>query len=221
MKRRATGRAMGRRRGRARTGASRRMMRFGRGARARRRGRAIAAGLTLALAVTPLAPPRAAEAQLPPVPEAIEELDFLVGEWEGDGWIEGAPGQRATFRGTEKVERRMGGRLVVVEGDFIAVVGPDGREAPVHQALGIFSYDRERDALRFRTYLARGTGGVHDVERFEPDERRLRWGYEDPRMGTVRYTIEITPEGEWHEIGEARRGDEAWQRFFEMTLTRR
>ena len=43
--------------------------------------------------------------------EAMKKLDFLVGEWKGEGWMEFAPGQRRTFRGTEVVQSKLDGLL--------------------------------------------------------------------------------------------------------------
>lgn len=161
-----------------------------------------------------------AAAQLPLAPAELERLAFLEGEWEGEGWMEYAPGQRGEFRGTERVERRMGGRLVVVEGAFTARMGPDQDVVPVHHALGVFSYDAAADRFVFRAYTAQGANGeAHDAE---VGVNEVVWGYEDPRFGTVRYTISLTPQGEWHEVGHASRdGGATWHRFFEMTLQRR
>lgn len=158
---------------------------------------------------------------LPAAPPEMDRLGWLVGEWEGSGWSEYAPGQRAEFRGTERVERRMGGRLVVVEGRFTAQVGASAGEVPVHEALGLFQYDPGSDRFRFRTYTAFGAdvGGLHDAE---VSEGRVVWGYEDPRLGTVRYTITRTDADEWYEVGDASRDSgETWRRFFEMRLARR
>lgn len=155
--------------------------------------------------------------QLPPVPAAMDRLDFLVGEWEGSGWMEWGPGQRAEFSGSEVVERRMGGRLVVVEGSFTAVLGPPGTEpTPVHQAFGVFSRGPADEGLVFRTYTARGGNGeAHEVE---VGDERIEWGYEGPR-GLNRYTITLTESGAWHEVGHVSTdGGATWEQFFEMTL---
>lgn len=164
---------------------------------------------------------RVAGQGLPAVPAELERLDWLVGEWEGTGWMEYAPGQRAAFRGTERVERRMGGRLIVVEGTFLADMGPEVGEAPVHHAVGIFEYDPRADRFRFRTYTALGphTWGLRDAEVMDG---RVVWGYEDPQWGTVRYTLTHTDADEWHEEGHASAdGGATWHRFFEMRLARR
>lgn len=161
----------------------------------------------------------AAAQVLPPVPTELDRLEWMVGEWEGGGWTTQGPAGRSEFRGTETVERRMGGRLVVVEGAFTAWMGPELGDRPVHQALGIFSYDPAADRLAFRTYTAAGGGGETSAEIRE--DGAIVWGFEDPRTGRVRYTITRTPADEWHEIGERSNDGESWTKFFEMTLSRR
>ena len=156
---------------------------------------------------------------LPPAPAEMAALAWLVGEWEGEGWIDEG-GRRGTFRGTEVVESRMGGRLVVVEGSFTAFMGPELGHVPVHQALGVFSWDERAGEHVFRTYTARGGNGARNA--VEVSEGRVVWGYEDPRMGTVRYTLERLEDGRWKETGVASGdGGASWRPFFEMVLTRR
>lgn len=154
---------------------------------------------------------------LPPAPAEMEAVAWLAGDWEGSGWIEYSPGQRAEFTGRERVEARMGGRLVVLEGEFTAWMGPQAGDVPVHQALGVISYDERGDRYQFRTYTARGGHG--DARPMEVGDGRLVWGYDDPTMGSVRYTMTRTETGAWHEVGHASRDDgETWHHFFEMTL---
>lgn len=155
---------------------------------------------------------------LPAVAPEMAALDWLEGAWSGEGWIEQAPGQRGEFRGTEVVEKRMGGRVVVVEGSFTAYMGPELGHVPVHQALGVLSWDASSGAHLFRTYTARG--GTGEGNEAEVTDGRIVWGYDDPRMGTVRYTITRTPEGHWREVGHATRDGETWHQFFEMELRR-
>ena len=155
---------------------------------------------------------------LPPVAGEMGAAGWLVGEWEGAGWIEDG-GRRAEFRSREVVEPRMGGRVLVVEGHHTAEI-PGMGEVPVHQALGVLSWDGRAGKWVFRTYTARG--GQGEANEAEVADGRMVWGYDDPRMGRVRYTITRTEAGEWREVGDASSdGGATWRRFFEMVLTRR
>ncbi len=51
-------------------------------------------------------------------------------------------------------------------------------------------------------------------------ENTLVWGFENPRAGTIRFTIKLNEKGQWFEIGEISRDGKAWQKFFKMTLSR-
>src|SRR5438477_10107575 len=92
----------------------------------------------------------------PPAPaaqrEAMKKLDFLVGEWKGEGWMEFAPGQRRTFRGTEVVQSKLDGLLLTIEGLHRGQVGGTGEGAVVHQAFALVSYDDKAKRYRCQAY---------------------------------------------------------------------
>lgn len=161
-------------------------------------------------------------AQRPPSPEetenrtAMQHLDFLVGTWEGEGWMERA-GQQYPFLGHEVVQSLLDDMIVTVEGLHKANVPGHPEPVVVHNAFGVFSYDAEADHYRFKTYLSNGQGGDYDAHLRDD---ALVWTMESPRMGTVRYTIRIDEQGRWHEIGERSADGKTWEQFFEMTLAR-
>ncbi|HSH44336.1 MAG TPA: hypothetical protein VK966_00635 [Longimicrobiales bacterium] len=164
-----------------------------------------------ALAQTDTSGSGPADGFLPPVPAEMEAVSWLEGEWEGEGWMERG-GRRMEFQGGEKVERRMGGRLLVVEGDFAIEAGD--RRIPVHQALGIISWAPDA-GYTFRTYTARGGGG--EAHGAAVSDGRVVWGFESPDGSRIRYTITRTAEGLWLEEGHVSSGGD-WRQFFEMTL---
>lgn len=174
--------------------------------------------ILLAAAVLALAATAAvAQPPEPPSLEPMQRLDFLIGTWEGEGWMEFQPGRRATFTSREVVEPRLGGRVLVVEGLHRAPMPDQPEPVVVHHAMGVFSHDEE-DGYRFHTWLANGHGGEHTARL---DDGALIWGYDDPRRGEVRYTITLSEAGEWVEVGDASRDGETWHRFFEMRLAKR
>src|SRR5215216_3825309 len=88
--------------------------------------------------------------------EAMKRLDFLVGEWQGEGWNEMVPGQRRTSPINEMVQSKLGGSVLLVEGlGKVKVPGKD-EEVVVHNALGVLSYDENAKLYRMRSYLAGG-----------------------------------------------------------------
>jgi hypothetical protein len=146
--------------------------------------------------------------------DAMKKLDFLVGEWKGEGWMEFAPGQRRTFQGTEVVRPKLDGLLLVIEGLHRGRVG-EKEEAVVHTAFGVVSYDDRAKRYRFQAFTGRG-----NYEDAEPkvSDGQLAWGMKVPGFGEVRYTMKLDDKGRWFEVGEVSQDGKEWRKFFEMTL---
>jgi hypothetical protein len=171
----------------------------------------VAVLLTLATGSSPGQPPAPAGQR-----EAMKKLDFLVGEWKGEGWMEFG-GQRRTFKGTEVVQSRLDGLLLAIEGVHRGQVGDKKEEVVVHNAFTLVSYDDKANRYRFQAFA--GRGGYEDAEA-KVTKGQLVWGMKVPQFGDVRYTIKLDDRGRWFEIGEVSRDGKAWQQFFEMTLQR-
>jgi hypothetical protein len=146
---------------------------------------------------------------------AMKKLDFLVGQWKGEGWVEFGPGQKRTFQGTEVVDRKLDGLLLAVEGLHRGRVGD--KEVVVHNAFALVSYDDKAGRYRFQAFT--GRGNYEDAEA-KVSEGQLVWGMKVPQFGEVRYTIKLDDKGRWFETGEVSRDGKTWQQFFEMTLRR-
>ncbi len=143
---------------------------------------------------------------------AMAKIASLVGRWEGTGWMRRGPEEPSHTSSLENVESRLGGRILLVEGLHHAKKDPS---QVVHHAFGVISYDPESGQYRFRTHLATGRSGDHEM-RLEGED--ILWFIDTPR-GKFRYTIRIQ-DGEWHETGEFSADGESWQEFFGMDLKR-
>lgn len=157
-------------------------------------------------------------AQTPPSPELAEmkRLDFLVGQWQGEGWIVFGRGERHTFRQTENVQRKVDGAVLLIEG-LGKSKDPDNSGAIIHSAFAVLSYDKDAKIFRWRAFRA---GGSSIDTEAKVSENMLVWGFRDPRGGNMRFTITLNEKGQWFEIGEMSRDGQTWIKFFEMTLTR-
>jgi hypothetical protein len=156
-------------------------------------------------------------AQRPPAPDLpqqrqhMAEVQFLVGTWKGEAWMEMQPGQRQTFASSEVVESRLDGLVLIVEG-----LHTEG-DRVVHHALGILSWDEAAGNYSFRTKLAEGHG-TDATGRLE--DGKFVWSPGTTPVGQVRYTIGLDAEGRWQESGEMSRDGKTWKPFFGMTLER-
>lgn len=176
--------------------------------------------LTLKLIIVTLAVlfnfTESAKAQAPSPAAQLEEMkkvNFLVGEWRGEGWIMMGPNKRETFKQTEFVQSKLNGLTMIIEG---LGKSKDGSERIVHNAMAVVSYDLQKKGYRFSAYQANGQAitaeGKLTKDGFE-------WGFKDQR-GTTRFTISLTEKGEWKEVGDFSPDGNTWHQFFEMTLQR-
>jgi hypothetical protein len=149
--------------------------------------------------------------------DAMKKLDFLIGHWKGEGWMEFAPGRRRTFKGTESVQRKLDGLLTTMDGEHRGRVGDKGEEVVVHSAFAVISYDDKANRYRFHAFT--GQGSSVDAEA-KVSDGRLVWEMKIPQVGEMRYTIKLDDKGRWFEIGEVSQDGKAWRKFFEMTLER-
>lgn len=166
-----------------------------------------------------LALPFAVEAQTPGAAQRAEmkKLDFLLGRWQGEGWIVLGRGERRAFKQTETVQSKLHGLLMIIDGLGKGKVPGSQEEVVVHNAFAIASYDTEKKAFRWHAY--RADGFVLDVDA-AVSENSLVWGFRSPQGGDIRFTIRLTEKDQWHEVGEFSRDGKSWNKFFEMTLQR-
>lgn len=145
---------------------------------------------------------------------AVAKLRLLEGTWEGTGWMVMGPQGKSEFLGTETVQRDLGGVVLTVRG-----VHRRGDQV-IHEALGVISFDEASGNYAFKSYLASGREGDFTAKLIE---NGIEWGFENPHMGRIRYTLRISADGTtWHEIGEmSRDGGTTWFQTMEMTLQKK
>lgn len=140
---------------------------------------------------------------------AIRKLEFMTGEWEGNGWHQMGP-KRSEFTSKERVRLAAGGTAVLVEGDHR---GSDGN----FEAVGLISWNEKAKAYEFRSHTSEGRAGLSDLT--VTGERRAEWTFTVPQ-GRIRYTLDMGEGNTWTEVGEFSRDGKEWRKFFEMSLKR-
>ena len=175
-------------------------------------------GLLLSALALLVGRPVVGQAPTPPAAqlEAMKKLDLWVGEWKGSGWAVAGRDQRHDFTIVERVRRKVGGSVLLVEGRGTRK-DAKGQEIVVHEALAVLSYDDKAKRYRWQAHDLRGQA----IE-VEPKlvSGGLEWGFRSEGSGvTVRFTIKFDKK-RWHEIGEVSTDGKTWTKFLEMTLQR-
>lgn len=135
---------------------------------------------------------------------AISKLAFIVGDWKGEGWMMGQDGQKHSFTQTETIRFKIDSTAILIEGRGM------NNGKVIHNAMAILSYNQTDKYYNFHSYLANGREGKFKAELLD---EKLHWY----PMENMRYIISLNENGQWHETGEMKRGDQ-WFQFFEMNL---
>jgi hypothetical protein len=146
--------------------------------------------------------------------DEMRKLDWWVGEWSGPASIQMGPGKPQQVLQSERVEAKLGGRVLFIEG-----LGKSTTGEVVHQALGVVSYDEKTKTYEFDAWTARD--GHTDAWIEVGEKQTATWGFDTPGGGKIRYAIKLTEKGEWNEVGEFSRDGKEWMKFFEMTLKKK
>ncbi len=157
-------------------------------------------GLTVSVAA---AAPRAATAQMGGDPElhrdALRRLAFLAGQWEGDGWFVTREGRR-DIRQYEDVRYELDGTILLIEGTARERTGAEVG-AVIFNAFAVVSWSQE-GGYRMHSYLWNGLQGERELT---VGAQGFSWQQQTPG-GPVEYVMNVTPEGDWHEVGTLTRG---------------
>ncbi|MDP9192897.1 MAG: hypothetical protein M3P06_14440 [Acidobacteriota bacterium] len=149
--------------------------------------------------------------------EEMGKLDFLIGEWKGEAWMQRGPGKPEYYLQTEKVTPKAGGKALLVEGLGRKKLEDGSAGEVIHDAIALISWDKTKKNYRFDAHVAQQESVDTAIEVTAPNT--AMWGFDTPQ-GKIRFTIRLTDKGEWNEIGEFSRDGANWMKFFEMTLTK-
>lgn len=140
----------------------------------------------------------------------MRPFDLWVGRWKGSGWSVSAAGTRTEFTLEERVQRKVGGTVLLVDGRGTTADG-----TVTHDGLVVLSYDAKSRAYRWQGHeIGRDPINVE----VKPIDGGLTWSL--PAGGaTVRFTIRFDAT-RWQETGEVSTDGATWNRFMEMTLKR-
>jgi hypothetical protein len=175
--------------------------------------------LIVGLSIAFLAMPLLAQQAAPKKAEDLQSLNWMVGRWEGESWIEFAPGQRRTSQSLETVQSKVGGAVMLIEGYHkgkTAEASDKAEDTVTHESISMLLYDSNAKRYRFVAYTARQGYGEFQVK-----VTGSRWEWEMPApSGRVRFTITHPDKDEWSEKGESSQDGKSWHQFFGMTLHR-
>lgn len=151
--------------------------------------------------------------------EKLSAFSAWAGEWQGEGSMQMGPGPVKKSNVTEKIEYKLDGTILVVEGIGKSVDATTKQEVISHHAFGILSFDAASQEYKFKSYIQDGKSAEAWFTILESN--KYAWGFDTPN-GKIRYTIVIDAvKKTWNEVGEFSRDGAQWMRFFEMNLVKK
>lgn len=147
----------------------------------------------------------------------MKVFESWVGHWQGEGFTQQGPSMSSKTFVDEKIEMKLDGMVLAVEGMGKTDAGTD-HEKLVHHAFGVLYYDQASGAYKFKSFLmdGRSTDAWFQVV----GNNKYKWGFDVPN-GKIAYSITLDPvANKWNEIGEYSADGTTWRKFFEMNLSK-
>ena len=143
---------------------------------------------------------------------AMHRFDGWVGLWAGSGWSIDATGKRSEFTREERVQRKLDGAVLYVEGRGVT----KGSEAPM-EGIVLVSWDEKGGHYRWHGHDS-AMGSMDAEPRFV--DGGFQWAITvGPSSTIVRFAITLDAT-HWNEVGEVSADGKSWSRFMEMHLIR-
>ena len=144
----------------------------------------------------------------------MKKVQWLAGNWEGEGWMMFGQEEKHTFSQTETVTSKLNGLLLAIEG-----LGIVGESKIIHNAFAVLSFDSENQRFVMRAH--KSNGAFTEADALVDDNGDLIWGFNHPYAGELRFTIKQNDKGQWYEIGEVSSdGGNSWFQNFELLLNK-
>lgn len=140
--------------------------------------------------------------------EAMKKLAFLAGNWSGPVSIVRGPGEPLHLTQIERVEFKLDGLVLLVEGKS---TGADGKAQ--FEALATIAYDEAAHSYRIRAY---NNGHYVDTELTVLGDG-FSWAFQAGPAHVVN-VMQLTPKGQWQETTEVEMGGSSPQKSVEMLL---
>lgn len=144
----------------------------------------------------------------------MKELAMLEGEWEGVATYRNRQGGVDTVYQHERVEFRLGGSILCVEG-----TGRDASGQVAFNAYGIIYYDLDEQGYRMHAFKHDGQQTLAALTLYD-DGTGFTWRFSPHGYGEIKYETSVV-DGIWKESGAMTRdGGTTWFPFFAMELRR-
>ena len=152
---------------------------------------------------------------------AMKKLDFIIGQWKGEGWMLIGPDQRFPFSVTESYSYRCNGVIVDGEGRFKPQGIPEDEETRIMYGLGMIYFNRHSGEYRMWHYGGSRSGFVFTQKiEINMEQKSLHYTNKDADGETYKFGFAIDEEGILTAQTERQRPDGTWYISMEFQMRR-
>ena len=150
---------------------------------------------------------------------ALARVDFLVGDWAGEGWAITRSGERTRFWVEEAFHYRGDKDLMDMQGIFGDILSDGSRTLSLEYNLGILYFDRE--SARYMMWHYSSSGEVFTVAmNVEHATREMHYikEYSGGRIG--KFHLVVGADGVWTSRFDVLQADGSWRQVMEFRMER-
>jgi hypothetical protein len=146
--------------------------------------------------------------------KAMDKLAFLVGDWGGEATAFTQAGQMKLWQ-SEWIRPKLKGQILAVEGMGRRLLA-SGPADTLFNAWATIEWTAEKGYM-MKSVTLDGRSGEFPLT---VSDSGFVWGIDLPQGGKVRYTMRLSPSGEWMENGQYTRDGSTWYPVMDMRLKR-
>jgi hypothetical protein len=150
---------------------------------------------------------------------ALARVDFLVGDWAGEGWSVSRSGERRRFWVEEAFHYRGEKDLMDMQGVFGGVLEDGSRTASREYNLGILYYDRASGEYRMWHYSSSGEVFTTPMS-VDVATRTMHYTRDYPGGVTGKFHLVVGLDGVWTSSFHVLQEDGTWRQVMEFRMRR-
>ena len=150
---------------------------------------------------------------------ALARMDFLAGDWAGEGWAVGRSGERTRFWVEEAFHFRGETDLMDMQGIFGDILEDGTRTPSLEYNLGILYFDREAGEYRMWHYSSSGEVFTTPMV-VDHAARTMHYTKELSGDRVGRFHLVVGADGVWTSRFDIQQDDGSWLQVMEFRMTR-
>jgi len=148
----------------------------------------------------------------------MKKVDWSLGQWEGEGWVESQSGGKLTFTANATTQSKLDGLVFLLEGSNKFRRPGDDSKVIINSHVSILNYDQKAKCYHLRSYREDGSYRENELKYVD---HTFHWETRDENQGmNQRFTMRLGDDGRLIYTGETSPDQTNWHEFFHAVYRR-